>query len=73
MKRNYRLVGLDCANCAAKMERKINALNGVNEAVVNFMTTKLILDISDENSDEILKSVEKAVKDVDKAVEMKRA
>ena len=73
MKRNYRLIGLDCANCAAKMERKIKALDGVNEAVVNFMTTKLILDIKDENSEETLKNVEKAIKDVDKAVEMKRA
>ncbi len=73
MKKNYRLVGLDCANCAAKMERKINTIKGVNEAVVNFMTTKLILDIDDENSEEILENVKKAIQDVDKDVEMKRA
>ena len=73
MKRNFRLVGLDCANCAAKMERKINAIDGVKEAVVNFMTTKLILETADENSDEILEKVKDAVKSVDSAVEIKRA
>lgn len=73
MKRNFRLVGLDCANCAAKMERKINAIEGVKEAVVNFMTTKLIIEVDDENSDEIFEKVREAVKSVDSEVEMKRA
>ena len=30
MKKTYKLQGLDCANCAAKMERKIAKLDGVN-------------------------------------------
>ena len=41
MKKKFILKGLDCADCAAKMERAINKLDGVKEATVNFMTQKL--------------------------------
>lgn len=47
MKKSFKLTELDCANCAAKMERSINDLPEVNSATVNFMTQKLILDADD--------------------------
>ncbi|WP_082023936.1 heavy metal translocating P-type ATPase [Clostridium polynesiense] len=42
-KENYEFIleNLDCANCAAKIENKIQNIEGVNEAVVNFATKKL--------------------------------
>lgn len=73
MKRAYRLVGLDCANCAAKMEKKIKSVDGVNEVVVNFMTTKMTMDIDDNNTEDIIKKVEQAIKKIDDNVQMKRA
>ena len=39
--RLYTLEGLDCANCAAKIERKLNTLAGVEEAVVTYATKQL--------------------------------
>ena len=62
MVRNYRLIDLDCANCAAKMEREIAKIKGVNKVTVNFMTTKMIIDADDERIDEIEKEAEKIVK-----------
>ena len=44
MVRNYRLIDLDCANCAAKIEREIAKIKGVNKVTVNFMTTKMTID-----------------------------
>ena len=35
------LNGLDCANCANKIEDKVNKINGVKYATVNFSTTVL--------------------------------
>ena len=32
MKKKFILKGLECANCAAKMEKAINELDGVKEA-----------------------------------------
>ena len=48
MKKKFILDGLDCANCAAKMEQAINELDGVRKATVNFMTTKLVIDGEEE-------------------------
>ena len=34
MKKKFKLMDLDCANCAAKMEDAIKKLDGVNDATV---------------------------------------
>lgn len=65
MKKVYRLQNLDCAHCAAKMERAIKKIAGVNDASVNFMYQKLTVDIEDENSDEILSEVARVIKRVE--------
>ena len=38
MKKKFKMVDLDCANCAAKMEDAIKKIPGVNDASVSFMT-----------------------------------
>ena len=38
MKKTWKLDGLDCANCAAKMESAIRKLGGVQNVSVSFMT-----------------------------------
>ena len=73
MKRNYRLVGLDCAHCASKMEDGIKKIDGVESAMVNFMTTKLILEFDEAKMDTVLVAVEKVVKKIDDHVVLKRA
>lgn len=73
MKRNYRIDGLDCAHCAAKMEKNVSKVKGVKEVSINFLTTKMMLDLEDENLDEIIAGIEAAVKNVDPRVVLKRA
>ena len=65
MKKRFKLVDLDCANCAAKMEDAIKKLDGVNDASVSFMTQKLTLDADDARFDEILQQVVKVCKKVE--------
>ncbi len=65
MKKHYKMVDLDCANCAAKMEDAIKKIDGVKDATVSFMTQKLILDADDARYDEILKQVLKVCKKVE--------
>ncbi len=57
MKKIYRLRDLDCANCAAKMERHIKKLDGVNDASVNFLTQKMTVDAEDSRFEEIMDEV----------------
>ena len=56
MKKRYKFV-VDCANCAAKVEAAVKKIDGVNDATVNFMAQKLVLDADDALFDEILKEV----------------
>lgn len=37
------LKGLDCADCAAKIERRVQSLNGMQEAQVSFVTQRVLL------------------------------
>ena len=73
MKKKFILEGLDCANCAAKMEKAINELDGVKEATVNFMTQKLVIEGEDEKMPTIIQEAEKIVKDIESHVIMKKA
>jgi len=47
--KQFLLEGLDCANCAAKIERDVNGLNGVT-ASVNFATKTLSMQIEEDSS-----------------------
>ena len=69
MKKRYKFV-VDCANCAAKVEAAVKKIDGVNDATVNFMTQKLVLDADDARFDEILKEVEAVAKKVEPDCEL---
>ncbi len=73
MKRAFKLEGLNCANCAEKIEREIKALEGVNFASVNFMTAKMIIDGDDSRFDDIVKEAQKIVARYEPDVVVKKA
>ena len=57
------LKGLNCANCANKIEAKASSMDGVDEAILNFSLGMLSLKISDNNrKDEIINKVKNVVK-----------
>jgi Cd2+/Zn2+-exporting ATPase len=47
VRKEFILEGLGCANCAAKMEKKINELDGIHTANVNFLTKTLTLEVKE--------------------------
>lgn len=73
MKKTFRLEGLDCANCAAKMEKAISELDGVKEATVNFITTKLVIESDDDRMPAIIEAAEKIVKKIEPNTVLKKA
>ena len=54
MKKTLQLMGLDCANCAAELERKIAKTEGVQSATLTFVTQRLTVEV---DSDEVLSRV----------------
>lgn len=65
MRKVCKIENLDCANCAMKIEDGVKRIKGVNDASVNFMTQKMIVDVEDSNFDSILKEVLKVSKKVE--------
>ena len=57
MKKKFKLMDLDCANCAAKMEDAIKKIDGVNDATVSFMMQKMTIDAEDDKFDAIMEEV----------------
>lgn len=49
MKKEFELRGIDCGNCAAKIERAVNQLEQVESATVNLIAQKLILETKSED------------------------
>ena len=54
MRKSFKVNGIDCANCAAKLERNIAKIKGVESAAVVFATSKLILEAPDDKFDAVL-------------------
>ena len=71
MKKVFKLEGLDCAHCAAKIEERVSKLEGVKSVMINFMTTKMTLE--SENMEEIVEKVKKLVNEVEPDVNMVKA
>ncbi|WP_313370061.1 cation transporter [Sedimentibacter sp.] len=61
MKKKFILEGLDCANCAAKIENDINKLTGVVSASINLMTTKLIIEAEENKMQVVIETAKKIV------------
>lgn len=70
MIKTYRVRNLECANCAAKIERALNKVDGVNSATVNFFAQKITLDIIDEKCDDIIGEVKRICKKVEPDMEI---
>ena len=62
MKSKFKIKGLDCANCAAELEREIQKLDGVESANISFMTQKMELEYDETRKEEIIQNVKKVIK-----------
>ena len=61
MKKTCKLANLDCANCAVKMERAIQKIEGVQSASVQFLTERLTLEASEGDMARILSEAAKLI------------
>ena len=47
MKKVFKLVDLDCANCAAAVERRVAKIRGVEEVTISYMAQKMLVTYAD--------------------------
>ena len=65
MNKRYKMIDLDCANCAAKMEDAIRKIDGVNDVSVSFLSQKLTIDADESRLDDIMAQVVKTCRRVE--------
>lgn len=73
MKRVYKLEGLDCVDCAAKLERKLAAIEGITSVNINFMTLKCTLEAEADKMNEIIDKAMEIISVEEPDVEVRRA
>lgn len=62
MVKRFNLENLDCANCAAKLERKVQGVKGIIRANVSFLAQKLTIEADEKEFDAIMAEVVKVAK-----------
>lgn len=71
LKKTLLLEGLDCANCALKIENKIKELDGVKSASVDFTTGKLNVEISGRDFERVIENAKVIIKKIEPDVVVK--
>lgn len=66
----YNIVGLDCANCASKVETEIKKQSYIEDAVVNFSTQKLM--VKAKNDPQLLDKLQAVVDSVEEGVTLSK-
>ncbi len=71
MKQKYTITGLDCPNCAAKLAKIMESLEGVTSAKINFLTEKLTVE-SELSESELVPLLSKAATDFERGVKIEK-
>lgn len=67
MRKTYQLEDLECANCAAKMEKDISAFPEVKKCTITFMTSRMSITVEDDaDLDAVLDKAQKVMRSYEK-------
>ena len=61
VKQEYTLNGLDCSNCAQKIEHEIAGMKGIEACSVNFATSTLTVQVDQNSGEDISLIIKKKV------------
>ncbi|MBT2625395.1 cadmium-translocating P-type ATPase [Bacillus sp. ISL-32] len=67
-KQEFMLNGLDCSNCAKKIENGVRGIDGIDSCAVNFAASTLTVSSSEKNEQWLLNEVAKKVKSIESHV-----
>lgn len=65
MKKTIKLIDLDCANCAAKIEAAVKKIDGVTTATVSFMSQKMVLEADDQKFEAVAAEAIRLIKRIE--------
>ena len=62
MKYKFKIKGLDCANCAAELERKKKKIDGIEDASISFMSERLVIQCEESIKSDVIEILKKVAK-----------
>ena len=68
MIKEYHISGLDCANCAAKLEHKLKNINGLESVNINFFNRKMYIKVEEDNLERVYKEILRITRKVEPSV-----
>lgn len=71
MKKTIKLIDLDCAHCAGKIQKAVQKIDGVNSVSINFLTQKMVLEVTDDKFDVILTEAKSLIHKIEPDVKVK--
>jgi len=71
IKKEFTLEGLDCANCAMKIEKGVKDISGVHSSTVNFATRTLSLEVDEHQLEKVVTDTKATVKRLEPHVQAK--
>lgn len=72
MKKTFKLLDLDCAHCAAKIEDSVRKIEGVASVEVNFLNQKMVLEADQERFQEIAEKAVTLIRKIEPDVTVKK-
>lgn len=72
MKQEYVLDGLDCSNCAQKIENGVKGIKGIDGCTVNFAASTLTVSADGKEEQWVTNKIEKKVKSIDPHVTIRQ-
>ena len=57
MRKIVRFTGICCGNCAQKLERALEKIEGINSVQLNFLAQRVNFDIEDSKYEEVVKKI----------------
>ncbi|PKR86218.1 heavy metal translocating P-type ATPase [Heyndrickxia camelliae] len=71
IKKEFTLEGLDCANCALKIEKGVKDISGVRSSTVNFATRTLSVEVDEQQLERVITDTKATVKKLEPHVQAK--
>ncbi|MCI7384855.1 MAG: cation transporter [Hungatella hathewayi] len=65
MKKTFKLMDLDCAHCASKIEGAVKKINGATNVEVHFLSQKMVLEAADDRFQEIAEEAVRLIKKIE--------
>lgn len=70
MIKKYKIIGIDCANCARELEDNLKKIPGVTSLKISFLMQKLTVECSENMKDSIKNVLQKEATHFEKGIEI---